>query len=56
MTAPLVLGATVGDRTDPSIVERLHALAHAGRGETLEIDPADLPRRRFHATTDTGTP
>ncbi|MFO0235358.1 MAG: urease accessory protein UreE [Burkholderiales bacterium] len=56
MTSPLVLGANVGDRADPSIAERLHALAHAGRVETLQIDPADLPRRRLHAITAAGTP
>ncbi|MFN9772447.1 MAG: urease accessory protein UreE [Burkholderiales bacterium] len=56
MTEPLVLVSALGDRGDPAIDEALHALAHAGRVETLEIDPADLPRRRFHATTDAGTP
>jgi urease accessory protein len=56
MSAPLVLARTLGDRGDPAIADRLHALAHAGRVETLEIAPADLPRRRFHAVTDAGTP
>jgi urease accessory protein len=51
-----VLAAIHGDRADPGLAERLHALSHAGRVETLVIDPADLPRRRFHATTDAGTP
>ena len=56
LSESLVLAAILGDRADPAMAERLHAVAHAGRVETLAVEPVDLPRRRFHAHTDAGTP
>lgn len=50
-----VIAAIVGDRADPTHAERLHALAHRDRIETLVVAPEDLPRRRFHSQTDRGT-
>ncbi|MDB5820198.1 MAG: ureE [Rhizobacter sp.] len=52
----LVLMQIRGDRADPVMAARLHDVSHRGLIETLELEPADLPRRRFHAHTDRGTP
>jgi urease accessory protein len=56
MSGPVVVETILGDRADPVLAGRLHAVSHAGRVETLVIDPVDLPRRRFHARTESGLP
>ncbi|MEQ9638771.1 MAG: urease accessory protein UreE [Alphaproteobacteria bacterium] len=53
--SPLRLGAIVCDRTAPEVSERLHRLAHAGRVETLSIEPRDAARGRLRLATDQGT-
>ncbi|HEX2886589.1 urease accessory protein UreE [Vineibacter terrae] len=55
MSDPLVIESIIGDRGDPALAERLHEIGHHGVVETLVVDPADLPRRRFHSHTDAGT-
>ena len=54
--APAVLRVTsiVGTRLDPSFHERLHQLEHRSAVDTVQIETADLPRRRFRATSERG--
>jgi len=54
MSDPIVIESIIGDRSDSALAERLHAIGHHGVVETLVVEPADLPRRRFHALTDAG--
>ena len=56
MDNPIVIEAILGSQTDPALAERLHDISHHGVVETLFVEPADLPRRRFHSQTDRGTP
>jgi len=51
----LRLHGIVGDRRDPALAERLHALAHADAVEYLFVAEADLGRGRLRAVTDRGT-
>ena len=51
----IVIDTILGAQTDAVLAERLHDISHHGVVETLFIEPADLPRRRFHAHTDGGT-
>ena len=51
----LRLTQILGNATDPAIAERLHALAHDGRVETITLDVADTARRRLRVATDKGT-
>ena len=51
----LRLGAIVGHRGDAALAEPLHRLAHAGRLETLAIEPRDAGRGRLRVSTDRGT-
>ena len=54
-TPPLVrINVVIGRRLDPSLAERLHRLEHRGLVDTVEIAPADLPRHRFRATSQSG--
>ena len=56
MDNPIVIEAILGSQTDPVLADRLHEISHHGVVETLFIEPANLPRRRFHSHTDRGTP
>lgn len=51
----LLLTEIVGQRDDPAMHERLHAVEHAGRVETLSLPAADMARRRVRGVTDAGT-
>ena len=54
-TPPLVrINAILGRRLDPGLAERLHRLEHHGLVDTVAIAPADLPRHRFRATSQSG--
>ncbi|MCB8881211.1 urease accessory protein UreE [Acidisoma cellulosilytica] len=55
MDQPIVIEAIMGSQTDPTLAERLHDISHHGVVEVLFVEPADLPRRRFHSHTDRGT-
>lgn len=44
----------VGRRLDPVLHERLQRLEHRGALDVVEIGAADLPRRRFRATSRAG--
>ncbi|WP_284946262.1 urease accessory protein UreE [Acidisoma cladoniae] len=55
MQSSVVIETILGGRDDADLAERLHEVGHHGQVETLVIEPADLPRRRFHAETDHGT-
>ncbi len=53
----LLLDTILGNREDHEFHEKLHELGHhGGHIETLVVSAEDLPRRRFHAQTDYGTP
>ncbi|MBU6448261.1 MAG: urease accessory protein UreE [Rhodospirillales bacterium] len=53
----LLLDQILGNRNDPDLAKKLHDLGHhGGHVETLVVSAEDLPRRRFHAQTDHGTP
>jgi len=43
----LLLTEILGAASDPAIHEALHRLEHAGTVDSLEIEPADLARRRI---------
>lgn len=45
----------LGFAADPAVAERLHALGHAGRIETLVLERKDTLRHRLRARTDRGT-
>lgn len=51
----LLLTEIVGHRDEPGIHDRLHAVEHAGRVETLALSVADMARRRVRGVTDAGT-
>ena len=51
----LRLTQILGNATDPAIAERLHALEHDGRVETITLDAADTARKRLRVATDKGT-
>ena len=50
----LRVSGIVGGRLDPGLHERLHRLEHRGALDVIEIAAADLPRRRFRATSRAG--
>ena len=50
----LRVSGIVGRRLDPGLHERLHRLEHRGVLDVVEIGAADLPRRRFRATSRAG--
>lgn len=50
----LRVSGIVGRRLDPGLHERLHRLEHRGALDIVEIGAADLPRRRFRATSRAG--
>ncbi len=52
--AALRVSGIVGRRLDPGLHERLHRLEHRGALDVVEIGAADLPRRRFRATSRAG--
>lgn len=53
----LLIESILGDKKDPVLAKKLHDLGHhGGHVETLVVTQEDLPRRRFHAQTDHGTP
>lgn len=52
--AALRVSGIVGGRLDPGLRERLHRLEHRGALDVVEIGAADLPRRRFRATSQSG--
>jgi len=45
----------IGHASDVALAERLHALGHADRVETLMVDRDDTLRRRLRGVTDRGT-
>lgn len=47
--------AVLGLATEPEIASALHALAHTGAIEFVELDAKDLSRRRLRVSTDKGT-
>lgn len=51
----VVIGAILGDRAEAAMAAQLHDISHGGGLETLVLAPVDLPRRRFHAATQSGT-
>ena len=53
---PLHLTGIVGQADAPGLHDRLHALEHRGRLETVRIARADAARRRMRLTTDRGRP
>ena len=55
LPAMLRLTQILGNATDPAIAERLHALEHDGRVETIVLDAADTARKRLRVQTDKGT-
>ena len=52
--AALRVSRIVGGRLDAGLRERLHSLEHRGALDIVEIGAADLPRRRFRATSRAG--
>ena len=55
LAAMLRLTRIIGNATEPAIAERLHALDHEGRVETITLDAADTARKRLRVATDKGT-
>ena len=55
LPAMLRLTQILGNATEPDIAERLHALEHDGRVETIKLDAADTARKRLRVQTDKGT-
>jgi urease accessory protein len=55
MKPAILIESILGSRGDADLAAGLHEIEHRGRVEMLVIEPADLPRRRFHAETDHGT-
>ena len=51
----ILIDRILGPRDRPDLAHAVHHLEHHGGVEMLAIAPADLPRRRFRATTDLGT-
>ena len=51
----LRLTRIVGNATDATVAERLHALEHDGLVETISLDAADTARKRLRVATDKGT-
>ena len=51
----LRLTQILGNATDTAIAERLHALEHDGRVESISLDAADTARKRLRVQTDKGT-
>ena len=51
----LRLTRILGHATEPEFAERLHALEHDGRIETITLDAADTARKRLRVATDKGT-
>jgi urease accessory protein len=51
----LTVTKVIGHASDAALAERLHALGHADRIETLTIDRNDTLRRRLRGVTDRGT-
>lgn len=45
----------VGQISDPSIADKLHALEHAGLVECVALQPEDMQRRRLRVKGDQGT-
>ncbi len=50
----LFLTEILGAASDPAIHEALHRLEHADAVDSLEIEPADLARRRIRMTSSKG--
>ena len=55
LPAMLRLTRILGNATEPDIAERLHALEHDGRVESITLDAADTARKRLRVATDKGT-
>ncbi len=51
----LRLTQILGNAADAAFAERLHALEHDGRVETITLDAADTARKRLRVSTDHGT-
>lgn len=49
------LQKVLGLATEPEMANALHALAHSGAIEFVELDAKDLARRRLRVCTDKGT-
>ena len=54
MTALPLFTEILGAASDPDMHERLYRLEHAGGLDSLEIEPADLARRRMRLTSAKG--
>jgi len=54
-SAPLRLTRIIATAEDDAVADRLHALEHDGRLETVTLGRDDLARRRIRTRTDAGT-
>lgn len=55
-TTPVVaVSAVLGHEDDVDLAQRLHDLRHHDRVDEVDIDEADLPRRRLRLTSARGT-
>ena len=54
LPAMLRLTQILGNATEPAIAERLHALEHDGRVETIALDAADTARKRLRVADRQG--
>lgn len=51
----IIVDQIIGNASDADIAERLHALSHRGAVEYVDLNKADIARRRQRVTTDKGT-
>lgn len=51
----IIVDRIIGNASDADIAERLHALSHRGAVEYVDLNKADIARRRQRVTTDKGT-
>lgn len=51
----IIVNRIIGNASDADIAERLHALSHRGAVEYVDLNKADIARRRQRVTTDKGT-
>jgi urease accessory protein len=50
----MLLTRVLGHAEDPALYDRLHALEHLGRVETVSVPAAEAARRRLRTVTDRG--
>ncbi len=51
----IIVDQIIGNASDADIAERLHALSHRDAVEYVDLNKADIARRRQRVTTDKGT-